>query len=494
MSAITTHPGSLVEGLQRCRRQQETWARLETHARLRPVRALRRLLVDRADSLCAAVADDIGKTAEETLGGEILPLADACRFLEREAGRRLRPHPVARRHRPLWLLGQRDVVYRRPRGIVAIIGTWNYPVFLNGVQLVQALTAGNGVVWKPSELGARSAAVLHALLQQAGFPGELVQLLDATREAGKELAQADVDHVCFTGAASTGRHLARTLGERLVSSTLELSGCDALFVLEDADVALAARAAWFGATVNRGQTCLASRRALVHRSVYTAFLDALKPLAAAAGPVSLATEKQMEQANRLVHGALAEGARLLIEPAAQERDGHAQLFPPTILIDARPDMALCREDSFAPLLAVLPFDTIEEALAADAQCHYGLGAAIFTRQPARAARLAAHLRVGAVTVNDVIAPTAHPATPFGGRGWSGWGVTQGAEGLLEMTVPQVVSVCPWSYRPHYDMAAGGDMTTNADMVRGLLEWSHAGTLRQRWHGLRRLAGSLWRKR
>src|SRR5205823_10410343 len=110
----------------------------------------------------------------------------------------------------------------------------------------------------------------------------LVQMLPATRETGATVAEADVDHVVFTGSAATGRKLAARLGERLVSSTLELSGCDAMFVLPDADVNLAARAAWFGATVNRGQTCTAVRRAVVQRAVYPAFAESLQqPLATA---------------------------------------------------------------------------------------------------------------------------------------------------------------------------------------------------------------------
>src|SRR5205085_11390473 len=128
----------------------------------------------------------------------------------------------------------------------------------------------------------------------------------------------------------------------------------------------------------------------------------------------------------------------------------------------------------APVCAVLPFDGPAEALRLEAQCPYALGASVFTRSPARAAQLAAQLRAGMVTVNDVIVPTAHPATPFGGRGASGWGVTQGAEGLLAMTVPQVVSVRGGTFRPHYD-GTGGPGGPLAETLRGLLEWSHAPT-------------------
>src|SRR5262249_11009901 len=160
--------------------------------------------------------------------------------------------------------------------------TWNYPLYLNGTQMVQALAAGNAVLWKPSEVAPASAAALHSLMIRAGFPAELCPMLEATREAGQALTDAAIDHIVFTGSATTGRAIARKLGGRLISSTLELSGCDALFVLEDAAVSLAARAAWFGATLNRGQTCLAVRRAFVQRPVYTAFAEALRELAARA--------------------------------------------------------------------------------------------------------------------------------------------------------------------------------------------------------------------
>jgi acyl-CoA reductase-like NAD-dependent aldehyde dehydrogenase len=262
-------------------------------------------------------------------------------------------------------------------------------------------------------------------------------------------------------------------------------------VLDDADVSLAARATWFGATLNRGQTCLAARRAFVHRSAYPVFCKALRVLAARAEPVRLALASQAEQAGRLVQEAVAEGARLLVEPTPAAGNGDAIAFQSAVVVDARPEMAICREASFAPLLAVLPFDDLEEVVRAQALCPYGLGASVFTSHPKRATALAPRLRVGMVAVNDVIAPTAHPATPFGGRGDSGWGVTQGAEGLLEMTVPQVVSVRGGRWRPHYDLTEGKG-AGQGEMLRGLLESAHSSTFGQRLSGWWRLLRSLWR--
>ena len=160
------------------------------------------------------MAQDLGKSAGDTLMADVLPLADACRFLQQEAARLLRPRRVSSRLRPLWLWGEKDVVYRRPRGLIGLIGTWNYPLFLNGVTLVQALTAGNGVVWKPSEVAPASAGALHELLLRAGYPPDLVPCLPATREAGQALAEADMDYICFTGSSATGRILAATLARR----------------------------------------------------------------------------------------------------------------------------------------------------------------------------------------------------------------------------------------------------------------------------------------
>ena len=254
---------------------------------------------------------------------------------------------------------------------------------------------------------------------------------------GPELAEADVDHVVFTGSAAVGRKLAARLGERLISSTLELSGCDAAFVLADADVDLAARAAWFGATLNRGQTCIAVRRVFVPSLAATprSAIGCVR-WSRPAGRCGWRLPAQARQAERLVDEAVGAGRRRLLRGSPGRATASA-LCRPVVVVDARPEMALPR-GAVRPGAGGLPFD--------DARRGAGDGAAV----PLRAGGVGVHARdagrrsgwrrgcaPGMVTVNDVIVPTAHPATPFGGRGESGWGVTQGAEGLLEMTVPQV---------------------------------------------------------
>lgn len=464
---------------------QITWSLLAVHERLRPVRRLRALLVERADEIIEAIHTDIARPPVEVISSELLGTAAALKFLEQRASRILAPRGVSWRLRPLWLMGSRDAVHRRPWGVVGIIGTWNYPLFLNAIQTAQALTAGNAVVWKPSENVPRTADLTHALFMDAGFPRDLFQQLPATREAGPQLAEADVNLIVFTGSDTVGRKLAARLGERLVPSTLELSGCDAMFVLADADTEMAARAAWFGVTLNRGQTCIAVRRIYVARSINPAFTEALRKLAASAAPVSLVTPGQSIQAERLIADAVTRGA-------SPTRAGDGRLAA-TFLLETPPDAAICREACFAPLAAVIPFDSLDDAIGWARQSPFGLAASIFSSNVDPAKALATRIPAGHVSINDALAPTAHPATPFGGVGASGWGDTQGEEGLLAMTVPQTVTVRKGSFRPHFDEAANPDPATE-EILRGLLRATHSRGFRERLRGFWQLLRGIRKKK
>jgi aldehyde dehydrogenase (NAD+) len=331
------------------------------------------------------------------------------------------------------------------------------------------------------------------LFLEAGFPADLLQKLPATRDAGPRLAEADIDHLVFTGSDAVGRKLAARLGERLVPSTLELSGCDAMFVLADADVGMAAKAAWFGVTLNRGQTCIATRRVFVHREKVAAFTEELRKLAAGARPMGLVTPGQREVAERLIADAVGRGATPLGRDAGPQRPGPHGMTP-TFLLNAPADAAICREACFAPVAAVIPFDTVDDAVSLARRSPFGLGSSVFTADVNAAQELAARIPAGSVTVNDVLAPIAHPATPFGGRGASGWGVTQGAEGLLGMTVPQVVTVHRGRFRPHLDEAVKPDPDATHDILRGLLRWTHARGFRENLRGLWQMIRGVRRKK
>ena len=461
----------------RARDAQAAWARVPIRKRLRHVRAFRAKLVDAPDELLTAIEADVHRPAAEVLGTDFLSTAGAAKYLESNADRILYPKSIS--GRPLWLFGVSTEQVPMPHGVVGIIGTWNYPLFLNAVPILHALIAGNAVLWKPSEQTPRTGVVLHRWLLEAGFPPDLVQMLPATRDAGPELVEADIDFLQFTGSDTVGRKLAARLGERLIPSVLELSGVDAALVLADADLDLAAKTILYGATLNNGQTCIATRRAFVDKLVYPAFAEKLKALVAKTNPVELQTPGQVAQMARLIADAAARGGTGFPEPTGRCR--------PTVILNGSTEMAVCREASFAPIVAVIPCDSFDDMVRRANDCAFGLSSSVFSA----ATHSIPELRVGSVVFNDTIVPTAHPATPFGGRGASGWGPTQGREGLLAMTYPKIISRRLLPIRQHIDAGLAHD-PAQGDALLGMLRFNYGRGLRQRWRGLKQMIGGFRR--
>ena len=200
----------------------------------------------------------------------------------------------------------------------------------------------------------------------------------------------------------------------------------------------------------------------------------------------LVTEGQVSQMEELAGDAIEKGGDIMVPAKCDRWSLDDYTTAPQVIVNATPEMAICQVDSFGPMAAMMTFDSIEQALEMESRCPLALGASIFTQDSSAAENLGAKLRAGMVSINDVIAPTTHPGTPFGGRCRSGWGETQGQEGLLAMTVPQTVSTRPGQFRPHFDGSTPG----LERLVRGILNWSHAprfGTrLRGMWQTMRGL--------
>lgn len=469
------------------REAQAVWAARPLRERLRTIRSLRHRAAASAHELARAAGLNGTRPEAEVLSSEVIPLFDAFRFLEREAAHLLSPRRLGSRGRPFWLSGVEAEVRREPLGVVLVIAPSNYPLFLPGVQAVQALAAGNAVLWKPGREGLPAAKVLAGLAAWVGLDPRLLVVLPEEPEAARAALAAGVDKVLFTGSAATGRAVLAELAGRLVPATMELSGCDALFVLPGADLDRVARAVRFGLSLNAGATCIAPRRVFAARELAGKLADRIAELAASLPAVALEPETAC-RARVLAAGALEGGARLLagnLEPADD--------FQPLVMADALPTMRLLQEDLFAPVVSLVSVGDVEEALADDGLCPYALGAAIFG--PEKEARaLAGRVRAGVVVINDVIVPTADPRLPFGGRGESGFGVTRGGEGLLELTAPKVVAVRRVRQLPHLEERHPGGAT----LFHAYLTLAHAGGLRERLRGaaglLRALAERMMRRK
>jgi acyl-CoA reductase-like NAD-dependent aldehyde dehydrogenase len=471
MDAVVTGTDTEIDGsLRAARAAAGRWRETPIPARLDIIRRARRVLAARGLSVAATLGDR--RPVADTLTAELLPLLAAARFLERSAARLLAPRRL-RGGRPLWMLGITAAIHREPCGVVLIIAPSNYPLFLPGAQLLQALAAGNAVCVKPAPGCASPLRALAAILAEAGLPEGVLQLLEESAATGAAAVAAGFDRILLTGSAETGRAVLAAAAPGLTPATMELSGNDAVLVLPGADLAVVAAALAYGLRLNSGATCIAPRRVFVIRAqaeaLALALLDRVAGLALSPTPPAVAA-----RLDGLMTEALSQGARLLSGPAA------AGGTAPVILGDARPEMRLLQEDVFAPWLAFVPVDSMEAAVAALGLCPYALGASIFGPE-AEARALARRVPAGSVCINDLIMPTADPRLPFGGRGRSGFGVTRGAEGLLEMTVVKTVSLRRGAFRPHLAPGGPGDAARYATLIALL----YAGP-RQAWRVLRRV--------
>ncbi len=463
------------------RAASRAWAARALPARVVWVRRLRGQLALQAEALAATVAKRRGVAVAEALVSEVLPLIDACRFLEQEAARLLRPRRLGRRGRPGWLRGVRAEVRRVPHGVVLLIGPSNYPLLLAGVQAVQALVAGNAVALKPAPGCTGVAVAFASQCRAAGLPEQVLTILDESLAAVDQAFAAGVDQVVLTGSLASGQALLARAAEQVVPAIVELSGCDAVVVLPRAELAMVADALAFGQRLNGGRTCLAPRRVYVPVELASALTERLvaafanQPAQSAAAPVA-------ERLQPALEAACQRGARLVWGRLGPPLEG------PWLLADVEPDEPLLQQDLFAPWCAIVPTDTTASAVAAVNQGRYRLGAAVFG-PGGEAALVARHLEVGTVTINDLIVPTADPRLPFGGRGRSGFGVTRGAEGLLAMTVPQVITTTAGHWRPQYQPLRA----TDRELLVSWVQAAHAPDWRQRWAGWRRLVGALLRR-
>ncbi|MBN1240449.1 MAG: aldehyde dehydrogenase family protein [Gammaproteobacteria bacterium] len=416
------------ELLERARRAGADWRRLSVAARVAVLRRFRHRLA--ADSLqlacrirCRPVAD--------TLTGELLPLLEACRFVEKRAESLLRP--VRCRYRAgIWLRGTTVRVSREPYGTVLIVGPSNYGLMLPGIQALQALAAGNAVIVKPAPGTREALDELRKLLEVSGLPEGLLTISDESVATAEALIDGPIDKLVFTGSSAAGRSVLERAAANLVPATLELSGWDACIVLDSADIERAARAIAFALSFNSGRTCLAPRRILVSRCRYRSLIDRLTALLDRIGPVAF-DPAGARAAGKSIAAAIEGGARLV--SGALQPDG---VTGPAVLVGVDRDQAIFNTEVFGPVAIVMAFDDPARAVATANATPYRLGATLFG-SPQQTRALVPDLDAGVVMVNDAIVPAAHPALPIAARGASGHGATRGAEGLLEFTRPKAVA-------------------------------------------------------
>lgn len=340
----------------------------------------------------------------------------------------------------------RAELHYRPIGVVGAIGPWNWPMMITVWQLAPALRMGNAVVVKPSEYTPLSVLALVEILNQE-LPEGLLTAVSGGRDVGEALAgHPAVGKIMFTGSTATGKAIIKSSADTVKRLTLELGGNDAGIVLPDADPKAIAEGLFWGAFINTGQTCAALKRLYVHDAIYDAVCEELASVARAMpmgngldeanvlGP--LQNRQQFDIVARLVEAARDSGARILLG-GNPENDQPGNFYPTTLVADIANSNPLVAEEQFGPALPIIRYGTVDEAIAMANAVDVGLGASVWSSDPAEARKVAARLEAGTVWINKHGA--VDPRIPFGGAKQSGYGLEFGVEGLKALGVPQVIN-------------------------------------------------------
>jgi len=340
----------------------------------------------------------------------------------------------------------RAELHYRPIGVVGAIGPWNWPMMITVWQLAPALRMGNAVVIKPSEYTPLSVLALVEVLNQE-LPEGLLTAVSGGRDVGEALAgHPTIGKIMFTGSTATGKAIIKSSADTVKRLTLELGGNDAGIVLPDADPKAIAEGLFWGAFINTGQTCAALKRLYVHDAIYDAVCEELATVATAMpmgngldeanvlGP--LQNRQQFDIVARLVEAARDSGARILLG-GNPEADQPGNFYPTTLVADIANSNPLVAEEQFGPALPIIRYGTVDEAVAMANAVDVGLGASVWSSDPAEARKVAARLEAGTVWINKHGA--VDPRIPFGGAKQSGYGLEFGVEGLKALGVPQVIN-------------------------------------------------------
>jgi acyl-CoA reductase-like NAD-dependent aldehyde dehydrogenase len=424
------------------RAAQPAWARVDPTQRTRLLVALAQTIEANADELAELESRDVGKPIAEARSRDLKFAAQTWLYYSGWPSKILGTTNPANP-------GVFTYTLREPLGVVGIITPWNFPLVIASWKLAPALACGNTVVHKPSEDAPLSALRLRELALEVGFPEDVWHVVTGEASTGRALVEhPDVDKITFTGSTAAGQEIQRAAADSMKRLTLELGGKSANVVLDDADLDAALGGAMNATFRNQGEVCTAGARLVVADNVADELVERLAPTVAAIrlgrgldpetqmGP--LVSAAQRERVLGLYGSAVDEGAEAVVGGGAAEVDGLPDGFfvQPTIFDRTRNDMRINREEIFGPAVAVIRVRDEDEAIAVANDSGYGLAAAVWTRDGARAHRIARALNAGTVWIN--MYGGLDPYSTFSGRRLSGHGYELGPESIGEYTAVKTV--------------------------------------------------------
>ena len=431
LARFPAHEGDAIEQrLQRAAAAQKIWSRTPVSERMAQLRQVARVLREDKAALARLITLEMGKPLAEALG-EVEKCAWNFDFYADAAPGFLQDQVVAS--------GATDsrLVYD-PLGLVLAVMPWNYPFWQVMRAAAPVLAGGNGLVLKHASNVPQCALAIEDLFKRAGLPQGLVcTLLVGAGEVPALIADRRIAAVTFTGSTPAGRSIASHAGQALKKQVLELGGSDPFIVLADADIATAAAVAVKARFQNTGQSCIAAKRFIVEAAVADRFVDAViaatrqlvvgDPMQPSNTQGSMARGSLRDELHVQVQASLAEGARLLC--GGQAVAGSGAFYQPTLFDHVHSSMTVACQETFGPVAAIIRVRDVDEALSVANGTPFGLGAALWTSDLDRAAKLTRQIEAGAVFVNGMVA--SDPRLPFGGSKESGYGRELGVLGLHE---------------------------------------------------------------
>lgn len=403
--------------------------------RVYALRSLERALLAHKNDLIDAISDDFGgRAAEETLALELFPTLAEIRHAVANLKRWMAPRrvPVGWQFWP----ASAEVIYQ-PLGVVGILSAWNYPLFLSYGPLANALAAGNRVMLKPSEFAPKTADLLRSMAVEL-FSPEYVSVILGEAETGAEFSRLPFDHLLYTGSARVGKLIMRAAAENLTPVTLELGGKSPALIHSEYPLERAAERILAGKLYNAGQTCVAPDYVMVPSGRQAEFVEQAQRIATrmyprlAANPdyTRIINDRHYARLAALLDDAQSKGARVIpVNPANEECDHLNRVFAPALVTGATGDMLLMQEEIFGPILPIVPYDTLDEAIDYVNARPHPLAFYYFDQNRGRVEQVLQRTFAGGVTVNDCMFHVGLCTLPFGGVGPSGMGRYHGFDGF-----------------------------------------------------------------